>query len=134
MQRHRHNMMSKKSHGYQHKSPLLLLLEKEQQKESLLSVGKSYNLEDITAERSLLDMKLKTQGYYFFNPDFLMAYADSTIGNHGVHLYLNLKQETPGQAKHPYTIDNITLYPNYNLLSQDKDTLNDEMITFDRKD
>ena len=60
-----------------------------------------------------------------------MAYADSTIGNHGVHLYLNLKQETPVQAKHPYTIDNITLYPNYNLLSQDKDTLNDEMITFD---
>ncbi|MBK6820611.1 MAG: BamA/TamA family outer membrane protein [Bacteroidetes bacterium] len=113
------------------KSPLLLLLEKEQQKESLLSVGKSYNLEDITAERSRLDMKLKTQGYYFFNPDFLMAYADSTIGNHGVHLYLNLKQETPVQAKHPYTIDNITLYPNYNLLSQDKDTLNDEMITFD---
>lgn len=112
-------------------SALLLLLQKEQQKESLLKTNKSYNLEDISAERARLDMKLKTQGYYYFNPDFLMAYADSTIGNHGVHLYLNLKRETPTQAKHAYAIAKITVYPNYHLLSGNEDTLLDQMIQYD---
>lgn len=112
-------------------SALLTLLEREQQKESLLKTGKSYNLEDISSERSRLDMKLKTQGYYYFNPDFLMAYADSTIGDHGVHLYLNLKRETPEVAKHPYTIEKITLFPNYNLLRQGKDTTADQLIEYD---
>lgn len=112
-------------------STLLTILEKEQQKESLLKADKPYNLEDITSERSRLDMKLKTQGYYYFNPDFLMAYADSTIGDHGVHLYLNLKRETPEHAKHPYKIDKITLFPNYNLLRKNLDTLSENLVNFD---
>lgn len=112
-------------------SSLRLLLEKEQQKESLLKVGNSYNLEDITSERSRLDMVLKTQGYYFFNPDYLMAYADSTIGDHGVNLYLNIKKGTPENAKHPYTIHKISLFPNYNLLKPNMDTLAKDGVLYD---
>lgn len=112
-------------------SALLMLLEEEQKKESLLKKNKPYNFEEISSERSRLDMKLKTRGYYYFNPDYLMAYADSTIGDHGVHLYLNLKRETPEIAKHPYTIDKITLFPNYNLMKKGKDTAADKLVPFD---
>ncbi len=112
-------------------SSLRSLLEKEQQKESILKTGKSYNLEDITSERSRLDMVLKTQGYYFFNPDYLMAYADSTIGDHGVNLFLNIKKGTPEKARHPYTIHKISLFPNYNLLTPNMDTLAQNWILYD---
>ncbi|MEI9956183.1 MAG: hypothetical protein WDM90_07755 [Ferruginibacter sp.] len=68
------------------------------QKRSLLKPGNPYKLSDIEAERDRLDLRLKTKGYYFFNPDYLMSYADSTIGNHEVNLFLNIKRSTPENA------------------------------------
>ena len=52
-----------------------------------------YSLSDIQAERERLDLRLKTKGYYYFNPDYIMAYADSTIGNYQVDLFLNIKNK-----------------------------------------
>ncbi len=112
-------------------SALLQLLESEQKKESVLAINEPYRFDNIVAERSRLDTRLKTLGYYYFNADFLMAYADSTIGDHGVHLYLNLKRETPENARHPYTINKITLFPTYNILRKGSDTLNEQLIPFD---
>lgn len=89
---------------------------------SLLKVGNAYRLSDIQSERDRLDLRLKTRGYYYFNPDYLMAYADSTIGNHEVDLYLNVKRTTPENAKHPYHINKITVFPNYSLLFPPPDT------------
>lgn len=112
-------------------SALLKILKYEQEKESLLQINHPYNLDAITAERSRLDIVLKTQGYYFFHPDFLMAYVDSTIGNHGVDLYLNIKKETPENARHPYMINSITLYPNYHLLRSSVDSEKAETTELD---
>lgn len=89
---------------------------------SLLKSGMPYRLSDITAERELLDIKLKTKGYYYFNPDYIMAYADSTIGNYKVDLFLNIKSITPQSARHAYTINRITVFPNYTLLKPAPDT------------
>lgn len=112
-------------------SALRELLQYEQQKESLLKVNTPYNLNAIAAERSRLDIVLKTQGYYFFHPDFLMAYIDSSIGDHKVDIYLNIKKETPENARHPYSINSITLYPNYHLLKASIDSNITENITED---
>ncbi len=89
---------------------------------SLLKVGNPYRLTDIQGERDRLDLRLKTRGYYFFNPDYLMAYADSTIGGRQVDLYLNIKNTTPESALHPYHINRITVFPNYSLLFPPPDT------------
>jgi hypothetical protein len=51
------------------------------QKRGILKVGQPYSLSNISSERDQLDLYLKTKGYYYFSPDYLMAYADSTIGN-----------------------------------------------------
>ena len=102
-------------------SDLLKLLE-ERQKDGILKVGQPYRLSDISAERDLLDLYLKTKGYYYFSPDYLMAYADSTIGNRQVDLYLNVKKTTPEAAKHPYKINKIVVFPNYSLVSTQLDT------------
>lgn len=89
---------------------------------SLLRPGQPYSLADIKAERERLDLRLKTRGYYYFNPDYLMAYADSTIGAKKVNLYLNIKKDVPKDAKKAFKIGRIVVYPNYSLNSETLDT------------
>ncbi len=103
-------------------SDLLKLLEQRQKTRGTLKVGDPYRLSDISTERDQLDLYLKTRGYYYFNPDYLMAYADSTVGNRQVELYLNLKKTTPEAAKYPYRINQLILFPNYTLASNQLDT------------
>ena len=102
-------------------SDLLKLLQKEQ-RSGILKVGNGYRLSDMQAERDRLDLFVKTMGYYYFNPDYIMAYADSTIGNNEVNLFLNIKSSTPENARHPYTINRVTVFPNYTLLLPPPDT------------
>jgi len=103
-------------------SALLKLLEQRQKANGILKIGQPYNLDNISAERDQLDLFIKTRGYYYFNPDYLMAYADSTVGNRQVEIFLNLKRTTPEMAKHPYTINRIIVFPNYSLVSKLLDT------------
>ncbi len=72
----------------QDSTELIKLLERDFKRRGLLKTGNPYTLSDITAERDRLDLFLKTRGYYFFNPDYLMAYADSSVGNRKVNLFL----------------------------------------------
>ena len=111
-------------------SALLKQIDSSNQK-TVLKTGAPYNLNDIETERSRLDLQLKEKGYYFFNPDYIMAYADSTIGNHKVDLFLNIKKITPEIAKHAYTINSITLFPNYSLLSTTSDTSKTGLFNYD---
>ena len=103
-------------------SKLQKLLDRNSKRSGLLKTGNPYRLSDITAERDRLDLFLKTRGYYFFNPDYIMAYADSTVGARKVNMYLNIKKTTPEDAKHPYKINSITVFPNYSLTSAALDT------------
>jgi outer membrane protein insertion porin family len=113
-------------------SALLKLLERRQKrKRAFLKTGDPYRLSNISAERDALDLFLKTKGYYYFNPDYLMAYADSTIGNREVALYLNVKKNTPQRARYPYRINNIIIYPNYSLAPSKNDTSLSSAVKFD---
>ncbi|MCY7293161.1 MAG: BamA/TamA family outer membrane protein [Ferruginibacter sp.] len=103
-------------------TPLLKMLERDATTRGLLKTGNPYRLSDITTERDRLDLFAKTMGYYYFNPDYLMAYADSTVGARKVDLYLNIKKTTPENAKFSYKINSITVFPNYSLASADLDT------------
>lgn len=112
-------------------SSVLLKVLEANKRNSVLKVGNPYSLSDIEAERSRLDLRLKTKGYYFFNPDYIMVYADSTVGNHQVDLFLNVKKTTPENAKHPYTINKVTIFPNYTLSLLPPDTSKVGMILYD---
>ena len=89
---------------------------------SLLKPGDGYSLAAIKAERERLDLRLKTRGYYYFNPDNLMSYVDSTIGNRKVDLYLNIKKDVSKEARTAYRIGRVVIYPNYSLNSETLDT------------
>lgn len=82
---------------------------------SLLKVGNPYDLEVIKDERIRIDAYLKEEGYYFFNPDYLLAQVDSTAGDNEVTVDLVLKEETPQRATQQYTIGDVYIYPNYSI-------------------
>lgn len=82
---------------------------------SLLKVGQPYDLDLIKAERERIDARLKEKGYYYFNPDYLLAQVDSSKGDHEVKIKIVIKNETPAKALRAYTINNIVVYPNYSL-------------------
>ncbi|QSB26451.1 BamA/TamA family outer membrane protein [Flavobacterium sp. CLA17] len=82
---------------------------------SLLKVGKPYDLDLIKAERERIDARLKEKGYYYFNPDYILAKVDSSKGDHEVKIRLVIKDEAPSKALTAYKIGNIFVYPNYSL-------------------
>lgn len=84
-------------------------------KRSILKPGRPYDLEEIKAERVRIDNRLKNQGYYYFNPDYILDKVDSTVGNHQVDMYLGIKQGTPVNDLQIYRINDIWVYPNYTI-------------------
>ena len=80
---------------------------------SLLKEGNPYNLDIIKTERERIDARLKEKGFYYFNPDYILAQVDSSKGDYEVRINLKIKDETPEKAKIAYKIDKIIVYPNF---------------------
>jgi hypothetical protein len=91
----------------------------ESEKKTLLRVNDPYRFEIIEAERQRIDQFLKTKGYYYFSPDYLIMEVDSTIGEHKVNLYLQPKLTTPQTALKQYYINEIYVYADYDAPSPD---------------
>ena len=97
---------------------------------SILKPGDAFDLEVIKAERLRIDALLKEEGYYYFSPDLLILDADSTIGNDKVNMYLKVKKESAPEAKKPYIIDDVFIYPNYRLNARRADTTSSEKYLY----
>jgi outer membrane protein insertion porin family len=89
---------------------------------TLLRPGAPFNLALIKAERERIDADLKEKGFYFFSPDFIIVQVDSTIGNHKVNMYVNVKNTTPANAFDIYHIKDVFVYSNYSLNTATIDT------------
>lgn len=85
------------------------------QRRSLLKVGDPYNLDNIRNERVRIDATLKNRGFYFFNPEYILVYADTTVGTHEVDARLVVKPVAPEKARHIYRINDIWVYPTYTV-------------------
>ncbi|MFO7369031.1 MAG: BamA/TamA family outer membrane protein [Bacteroidales bacterium] len=104
---------------------LSLIILKENKK-SLIKAGDDYNLEKLKSERIRLDALLKDNGYFYFNPDFLLFKADTSAKNHEVTLRLTLKDSIPEKALRVYRINNVFIDQDFSLdkdEAQVKDTL-----------
>ena len=78
--------------------------------------GKRFDLELMKYERERIDNELKQKGYYNFNPDFLIFEVDTNrYDNKKFDLFLRLKKNVPKKSLIPYTIDSISVYPNFSI-------------------
>lgn len=85
------------------------------EKQTILKRGEPYSLDVIKLERERIDAYLKDNGFYYFNPEYLMVETDSTIGNNRVNMYVVLKPGLPRNAKEMYTIKDVVIYTNFRL-------------------
>jgi outer membrane protein insertion porin family len=90
----------------------IILTEK---KKSLIKAGDDYNLENLKSERIRIDALLKDNGYFYFNPDFLLFKADTSGKNHDVKLRLTLKDSLPEKALTVYRINKVIIDQNFSL-------------------
>ena len=81
---------------------------------TLLKVGDPYDLDVLTNERVRIDLALKNQGYYYFNPTYLLFQVDSTL-NGQVSVHYRVKADAPARALRPYWLKTISLNTNYVL-------------------
>ncbi len=97
---------------------------------SMLRAGDPYNLSVIRAERTRIDGYLKERGYYFFSPEYLIVQVDTTIGNHQVNMYVNVKSNTDPKALDIYRINDVFVYSNYSLNTAIVDTVKSDAVFF----
>ncbi len=81
---------------------------------TLLKVGDPYDLDVLTQERLRIDQALKNQGYYYFNPTYLLFQVDSTLTGK-VNVFYKVKAEAPAKATRPYWLKTVSLNTDYVL-------------------
>lgn len=84
--------------------------------EAALVKGDRFDLDLLKVERARLSNGLKQKGFYNSQEDLLIFEADTNqYKNRKFDLFLRLKKDVPARASIPYTIDSITVYPNYSI-------------------
>lgn len=92
----------------------------ESENESLIKPGMPYSLDLLKAERVRIDYDLKNQGFYYFNPDYMLFKADTTVGEKTINLKLTLKKDIPAKASVPFIIRRVYVNPSFR---RNRDTL-----------
>lgn len=83
---------------------------------TFLKNGNPFDLDVIKNERERIDNGLKERGFYYFHPDNIIIQADSTISkNHKVELNVKLKDDTPDLSTQQFSINNVIVFPTYNI-------------------
>jgi len=102
----------------------IILSEKEK---SLIKPGEDYSLEKLKNERIRIDALLKNNGYFYFDPDFLLFKSDTAETDKTVVFRLILKDSVPQQALTVYRINHVYIDQAYSLneraVARVKDTI-----------
>jgi len=88
---------------------------------SLIDPKKRFDLSVLKAERERIHADLKENGYYNFDPNFLIFEIDTNQHeNKRFDLYLRLKNEVPEKALSIYKINKVEVFPNVSLSATEK--------------
>jgi outer membrane protein insertion porin family len=74
---------------------------------SFIKSNRRYNLDRIKSERARIDDLLKNNGYYHFNPEFLVFEADTSGKKNGVRLRLKIKPQATEVSMRRYKLSNV---------------------------
>jgi len=96
-------------------------------KKSLIKTGDDYSLENLKKERMRIDDLLKNNGYFYFNPDYLLFKADTSNINHDVTFRLTLKDSIPEKVLTVYRINNVFIDQDYSLDEDEADRPKDTL-------
>jgi hypothetical protein len=92
---------------------------------SIIKPGDEYNLDKLRVERIRMDAFLKNNGYFYFNPDYLLFKADTSDVGRNVTLKLTLKDSIPPNAATVYHINQVVINQDYSLIERRSKNVND---------
>ena len=96
-----------------------------EKKKSFIKPGEDYNLDILKNERIRIDALLKNNGYFYFNPDYLLFKADTSAVNHSISFKLTLKDSIPKNALTVYRINKVSIDQDYSLNEEVTDRTKD---------
>ena len=99
-----------------------------EKKKSFIKPGEDYNLDILKNERIRIDALLKNNGYFYFNPDYLLFKADTSAVNHTISFKLTLKDSIPKNALTVYRINKVFIDQDYSLNEEVPDRTKDTII------
>lgn len=80
-------------------------------RETLLTPGSKFNLDQLKKERNRIDQLLKNRGFYFFNSRYLVFTTDTNhYDEQGFDLFLRISAEAPRDKLIPYKLGKVTVY------------------------
>lgn len=85
---------------------------------TLLEKEQRYDLDQLKQERLRIEKTLKDQGYFFFDDQYLLFRADSTIGHRKIDLHMVVKEDAPNKAQEIYRIGDVNIFPDYQFSSE----------------
>ncbi|PKP52963.1 MAG: hypothetical protein CVT92_06260 [Bacteroidetes bacterium HGW-Bacteroidetes-1] len=98
-----------------------------EKEESQIKPVEDYSLEKLKNERDRIDYLLKNNGFFFFDPDYLLFKADTSETDKTVAFKLILKDSVPQEALTVYRINSVYIDQAYSLneraLTRVKDTI-----------
>ncbi len=101
-----------------------------EKKKSLIKPGKKYNLVTLEMERNRIDALLKNNGYFYFDPDYLIFKADTSKTDQTITLKMTLKDSIPNNALTVYRINNVFIDQNYSL-NQEVEDIKEDTIYYE---
>lgn len=104
----------------------------------LIRNGKLFDRNVLEEERQRIATQLREKGYYAFTKDYISYVADTTIGNKGVDLELNLSdipvtenQKIVSFRQHDtYTIRNVYFVTDYNPLDRESTAIPKDTVLY----
>jgi hypothetical protein len=96
-----------------------------EKKKSFIKPDEDYNLDILKNERIRIDALLKNNGYFYFNPDYLLFKADTSAVNHSISFKLTLKDSIPKNALTVYRINKVFIDQDYSLNEEVTDRTKD---------
>lgn len=88
---------------------------------SLIKSHSPYSLDTIIAERERITQILRNQGYYYFNPEYIIIKADTGAAPHQMDVTVSLNTDKiPDNALYRYRISKVTIIPNYRMTTTSK--------------
>lgn len=76
---------------------------------SMIRVGERYDIDSLTNERVRITNALRNNSYYYFRPEYIEYFADTTRQHLEVDLRMEMAQGIPSAALRPYRIGNIII-------------------------
>jgi outer membrane protein insertion porin family len=92
---------------------------------SLIKPGAAYNLEILENERLRIDDVLKDRGYFYFNPDYLLFMADTSMADQSITLTLTFKDSIPDNARTVYHLNRVYIDQDYSLNAEGAENTSD---------